>query len=136
MSTSKVPSAMEWRQPSRLHTIPSGDICMPACKSLFEYSSSVHSEDSDLMDFDTLVLKAFAHLVHAPIPPRLPLLSFRPTKFHCHRHSQVVQAILMLEIWQLTMMIVHVTVTMSRMMVEVLLYITLLGTRQEAVDSY
>jgi len=88
------------------------------------------------MDFDTLVLKAFAHLVHAPIPPRLPLLSFRPTKFHCHRHSQVVQAILMLEIWQLTMMIVHVTVTMSRMMVEVLLYITLLGTRQEAVDSY
>jgi len=136
MSTSKVPSAMEWRQPSRLHNIPSGDICMPACKSLFEYSSSVHSEDSDLMDFDTLVLKAFAHLVHAPIPPRLPLLSFRPTKFHCHRHSQVVQAILMLEIWQLTMMIVHVTVTMSRMMVEVLLYITLLGTRQEAVDSY
>jgi len=32
MSTSTVPSAMEWRQPSRLPTTSSRDICKPACK--------------------------------------------------------------------------------------------------------
>jgi len=32
MGTSTVLSAMEWRQPSRLPTTSSGDICMPACK--------------------------------------------------------------------------------------------------------
>jgi len=32
MGTSTVPSAMKWRQPSRLPTTSSGDICIPACK--------------------------------------------------------------------------------------------------------
>ena len=32
MGTSTVPSATKWRQPSRLHTTSSGDICMPAYK--------------------------------------------------------------------------------------------------------
>ena len=32
MGTSRVPSAMEWRQPSQLPTTSSGDIYMPACK--------------------------------------------------------------------------------------------------------
>jgi len=32
MGTSTVLSAMEWRQPPRLPTTSSGDICMPACK--------------------------------------------------------------------------------------------------------
>jgi len=32
MGTSIVLSAMEWRQPSRLPTTSSGDMCVPACK--------------------------------------------------------------------------------------------------------
>jgi len=32
MGTSTVLSAVEWQQPSWLHTTSSGDICVPACK--------------------------------------------------------------------------------------------------------
>jgi len=52
MGTSTVLSAMEWRQPSRLHTTSSGDICMPACKAAQTPTSKLrfatHDKESNM----------------------------------------------------------------------------------------
>ena len=84
-------------------------------------SSSADSEDSDPMDFDNEVLEALAHLDHAPTPPTI--VRFHPFCLHLDLHLQhlvAVQMIHLMKIWLLTMVTVIVTVTKTRMTIEVL----------------